>query len=307
MWKYKVQSLIGIIGLAVGFTCFALSVLWIHYERSYDSFHESSERLYLVRNKSNTDNSGFTPATPYPLASYLSETFPEIEDACNTSSHSTKIEVDGITHETFQASADSSFMRMFNIEITTGNLDFLVPNSKKVAITEEFSKMLWGDDDPFGKQISISKNEYTVCATVKGWPNHSNFYFQLLVPPNPIPVWYASYLNTLIRLKKGTDVKAFEEKIFEHKIERENIVFTNMKLTPLTSLRYDNPVNEAMIEYKYIFLFVLSGGLLILCSLFNYLTLFFSRFRIRLKELAVRIENGSSGSDRKSTRLNSSH
>lgn len=36
--KYKTQSLVSIIGLAVGFTCFALSVLWIRYEMTYDNF-----------------------------------------------------------------------------------------------------------------------------------------------------------------------------------------------------------------------------------------------------------------------------
>ena len=41
--KYKTQTLISIIGLSVGFTCFALSVLWIRYEMTYDNFHERSE------------------------------------------------------------------------------------------------------------------------------------------------------------------------------------------------------------------------------------------------------------------------
>ena len=36
--KYKTQTLISIIGLSVGFTCFALSVLWIRYEMTYDIF-----------------------------------------------------------------------------------------------------------------------------------------------------------------------------------------------------------------------------------------------------------------------------
>ena len=39
LMKYKPQSFVSIIGLAVGFTCFALSVLWIHYEMTYDNFH----------------------------------------------------------------------------------------------------------------------------------------------------------------------------------------------------------------------------------------------------------------------------
>ena len=36
--KYKSQSVISIIGLAIGFTCFALSTLWIRYEQTYDTF-----------------------------------------------------------------------------------------------------------------------------------------------------------------------------------------------------------------------------------------------------------------------------
>ena len=37
--KYKTQSIISIIGLAVGITCFALATLWIRYEMTYDTFH----------------------------------------------------------------------------------------------------------------------------------------------------------------------------------------------------------------------------------------------------------------------------
>lgn len=49
--KYKTQSIVSIVGLAIGFTCFALSVLWIRYEMTYDDFHEGSERIYLAGNK----------------------------------------------------------------------------------------------------------------------------------------------------------------------------------------------------------------------------------------------------------------
>ncbi len=49
--KYKTQSLVSIIGLAVGFTCFALSVLWIRYEMTYDNFHEGADRIYTGMKK----------------------------------------------------------------------------------------------------------------------------------------------------------------------------------------------------------------------------------------------------------------
>ena len=49
--KYKTQSIVSIVGLAIGFTCFALSALWIRYEMTYDTFHEGAERIYLAGNK----------------------------------------------------------------------------------------------------------------------------------------------------------------------------------------------------------------------------------------------------------------
>ena len=71
--KYRSQSFISIFGLAIGFTCFALGSLWIHYEMTYDSFHKDADRIYLVRQKSILDESGMSN-TPRPLAAYLKQT-----------------------------------------------------------------------------------------------------------------------------------------------------------------------------------------------------------------------------------------
>jgi hypothetical protein len=48
MRKYISQTLISVIGLAVGFTCFALATLWIRYEMTFDSFHKNAGQMYVV-------------------------------------------------------------------------------------------------------------------------------------------------------------------------------------------------------------------------------------------------------------------
>ena len=58
--KYKTQSIISILGLAIGFTCFALAVLWIRYEMTYDTFHEGFDRIHLVYQKSALSDTGVT-------------------------------------------------------------------------------------------------------------------------------------------------------------------------------------------------------------------------------------------------------
>ena len=49
--KYKNQTFISVIGLAVGFTCFALAMLWIRYEMTFDSFHKNAGQMYVVKSE----------------------------------------------------------------------------------------------------------------------------------------------------------------------------------------------------------------------------------------------------------------
>ena len=45
MKKYRLQSVVSIISLGIGFACFALAMLWIRYERTFDTQHPEAERL----------------------------------------------------------------------------------------------------------------------------------------------------------------------------------------------------------------------------------------------------------------------
>ncbi|MCG8606912.1 ABC transporter permease [bacterium] len=43
--KYKGYSLINILGLAIGLTCFILIALYVQLELSYDNYHEKGDRI----------------------------------------------------------------------------------------------------------------------------------------------------------------------------------------------------------------------------------------------------------------------
>lgn len=102
--KYKTQTIISIIGLAVGLVSFALSGMWLHYEQTYDTFHEGADRVYVAGTTSNLENSGYSSITSPMLAQHLMNTFPEIESATygnrivtieNTNNGQTLLEKDG--------------------------------------------------------------------------------------------------------------------------------------------------------------------------------------------------------------------
>ena len=137
--KYKSQSIISIIGLAIGFTCFALSTLWIRYEQTYDTFHKGADRIYLVRVESYMSSSGISEITPYPLAGFLKATFPEVEDACNMQAWGMAFKYKGKEYTSFKIGVDSATVNMFDFQLISGSRDFMLQNNNKLAITDRLT------------------------------------------------------------------------------------------------------------------------------------------------------------------------
>jgi ABC-type antimicrobial peptide transport system permease subunit len=192
---------------------------------------------------------------------------------------------------------------MFNVKIVEGNMDFLIPDGKKVAITRKKALQLFGNESPVGKKIVMNDHslaEYEICAVVSGLSEHSNYSFDFLgkfefwstVPEG----WNLTFVHTLVETVSGIDMDALKEKLHEHKISGIGGHFAEyMTLVPITSVRYTDVSVRREVKFQHIIIFALAGSLLILCTLFNYLTLFVSRFRMRQRELALRTVYGASG------------
>jgi len=299
MWKYKNQTLISVIGLAVGFTCFALSTLWIRYETSFDSFHKNAKQMYVVYSPDQFNPSGYSRKTNYPLASYLKETFPEVANAMTLlPSRPSNVTVDDIEYPVKLIQADSSFFSMFDARILDGSIDYVVQGNK-FAITNEKARQLFGNENPIGKTFQLWNNEYTICAVVSDMPKRSNYTFDLIRPfnTNLLNLNWFIYMgeNTIIELLPGTDIEAFKKKLYEHDTGEERANINKLIIKPITELRYLDKDIEREVKFQHILIFAVSGLMVVLCSLFNYLTLFVSRFRIRQKELALRLVCGASG------------
>ena len=49
--KYKVQSAISIVGLAIGLICFTYGWNWYRYETNYDGFYPQSGQIYRINKR----------------------------------------------------------------------------------------------------------------------------------------------------------------------------------------------------------------------------------------------------------------
>ena len=302
--KYRTQSVISILGLAVGFVCFALATLWIHYEMTYDDSYDGADRMYILYRKDVLHNSGYSIFSSYPMSTLLKETFPEVEDVCafnRWKEGDIKVE-GGASVKVPVVIADSCFMNMFQVSLFAGNMDFMYTD-EKVALTKDLSMQLFGSTDVLGQKVIIQDNERTVCAVLGGL-EHSNLSFGYWSDGGYFRQWFDDWSNgsyyTVIKLHKGVDPDVFQQKMleFSEKASDENIKSIQYyKLMPLTQYHYAHFNDEKAIQFNYLIFFSLIGALVILCSLFNFLSLFITRLRMRMREIGLRKVCGSSTKD----------
>jgi ABC-type antimicrobial peptide transport system permease subunit len=299
--KYKSQTLISVAGLAIGFVVFAMASLWLRYEMSYDGFHKNADRLYCVSTPNIAMPNQISRQVPDFLGEHLRTTFPEISNATTVKIERNAFYIDEVRHSCDVLSIDSSFLRMFDIKIIEGSIEFLIPDSKKIAITREKARQLFGDRSPVGQYLKSGNysvrytktgyvrtdEEYTVCAVVTGFSKRSNYPFDYLRYNDNLGV--PDDKHAIIELVPDIDVEAFKKKLRDKAVQHWNVT-----LTPLTAVYYKDSNKERDVQFQHIVIFSIAGSLLILCTLFNYLTLFISRFRIRQRELALRIVCGAS-------------
>lgn len=302
--KYKVQSAVSILGLAVGFVCFSLSLYWIHYEMTYDHFRQDADRIYMVRTNDEYTEGKISTRVPYSLAAYLAQHFPDIAVAAPFHLISERISVNDKYQDAVFSSADSAWMNLMDIRIIKGNRNFMLPkDNAEIAITEEAAKKWFRTEDPIGKEVKMLRRTKKICAIVQAENRHTNFPFDSIGNPELGKTWWYITWSILIKVKPDTDIEELESKINANlPAELKQVTLTRKTgieriiLTPLSKLHYAKDFRddkEAGITFQYIIYFSIAGILIITCALINYLTLFINRMRVRQREMALRMIHGA--------------
>ena len=293
LMKYKMQSLISIFGLAVGFVCFALSLIWIQYESTYDSQYKDSDRRFLLYTSSALNETGYSVSNTYKGFKGVKDEFPEIKSFIALSLWKNEIMVDGVKHSDINyLLSDSSFIDIFELKLLKGSLDFL-HDDKLSAITASCAKRLFGTTDVIGKQYTGNHDNatFTIGAVFEDL-KHSNYsfdiwgecnYFDRLKKNENAGIGEGFYI-----LHKGVDVQKLLDKMHTCQNKEIKLKVNSAGLLPLTEYHHSELNEKSKIQFYYLILFAAVGVLIILCALFNYLSIFVIRLGIRRKEIGLR-------------------
>ena len=302
--KYRLQSAVSVVSLAIGFACFALASMWIKYETTYDGFHRDADKLYfLVKDHSEWGKAGDILENVHTVfCDTVYKHCPEIvESALFERSYFQPKEG---KMEPYIA-CDSSFFDFFDIRLLVGDRGFL-QRKGEIAVTRQKAEEWWPGENPLGKELEDKYGKhFVVSAIVEGWGTHTNLTFAFLSGDSEARMYPSSGGQYAVRLAPKADVKSINRRLDTLKIDYyywtktgyQNHIgcYGDLELVPAKELRHRLNYEQMEVQIHHIYLFALAGGMLILCGLLNYLTMFVNRLFIRQREIALRTVFGATG------------
>lgn len=310
--KHKSFSLINILGLAISMSICLLIILFLVDQKSYDRFHEHSDRIYRVISdfKSPGNNiSDLYATTPADMADLLELNFPAIQNVTRVrDGFSGEIRFKDKIIPLQGMYADSSFLQIFNFDLLKGNPQTALSNPGSIVLTPESARKIFGEAEAIGKTVSaLGGRDYIVTGIIDD-DVKSHFRFGSLVSYATLEAdakaskrlknWkesiYDSY--TYLLLHDEANAGAIESRLpsliptHYSDPEAKNIV-KSFSLQGLTEINLGPPLSN---EIGWVFpgiiawFLVAFGTVIILIASFNYVSLTVARAINRTKEVGIR-------------------
>jgi len=305
--RSKVYSMINILGLAIGLTCFLYIIHYVQYERSYENFHQNADNIARVTldiykgNEFVVADCGMY-ARIGPL---LKEELPEVIDYARLwllGSRVVKAE-ERKFYEGRLYLADPSVFKLFSFNILQGRPALSDP--LQVVITKTIAQKYFGQLEVVGKLMEIENKLFTITAVVDDVPANSHLKFDLLLSHSSASKFWEYDENgyegnnefTYLLMKPPVDMAEFNKKLrllsikLKDKIGDDRLVAQSLKDIHLYSNKTFEAEPNGNAQAIY---FLMAVGIFILCiALVNYINLSTARAMERAREVGIRKVMGS--------------
>ena len=235
--RNKLNTLVNILGLVIGFVISILATLFSKHELTYDSWLPDSELLYRYEvSFGETIETLDHYSTSHPaVRELLLETFPQIESAVRI--FETQLIVETLDKRKFQYNVryvDTNFFEVFDLPMILGEKSTALITNNSMMISESTAQRLFGDGNPIGKILNtnnmrnsdndfskqrsednqLMQRDYVVTGVFKDIPTNSHLVLDIIAPfeaTDPFPRYYGNWaynhgnVYTYLKLKSVED------------------------------------------------------------------------------------------------------
>ena len=303
--RNKLNSVINILGFAIGLSSFILISLFVNYEFNWDTHNINHERIYLLNQVKNySRQEQYLNQTPGALAKALLEQIPEVENALffrEVWGEVLSSSKDKTINEPLGIYADNSVFEMFTFNFIKGDPSTALSNPNSIVLSESLAKKHFGNTDIIGKVINTDNSTYNVSAVIEDMPLNSkfraNYFISLKVfnQNNNIDVytdWERNNVRTFLQLKNSEDRTLVSQKAAEIiNTNQTDEVQSSVFLERLSKLHLERGTKG---EFYIMSIYAILGFLILIISCINFLNLSTVQFSTRMVEIGVKKVFGSS-------------
>lgn len=249
MRKKQLITLISLITLIVGVLSFQLTFSWVQNEQSMDDFHSKKDRIHIGATRLSPESNliAFSLSGIFRI-DYTN--YPEIEESIFIHTYmpgEIHFNTGGVSHTGKGLITDSTFLEVFDFDIKNGSPDALY-NPTNILITEDYSKKVFGDDDPIGKFVKVSCDQegvYQIAGILENIPSNSSLTFDFLVPRHSKNFWRRAPQD-IILLNEGVELATINEKFKLIGEQSERFPNSEAFLFPFQNVYKDKPFNISL-------------------------------------------------------------
>jgi putative ABC transport system permease protein len=314
IWRSKVNSIINILGLAVGIACAILIVLFVKDEVTYDQFHSKIDRLYRVTTTMSREGDGETGGmTPFVVGLNVKDEIQDIESAIVHTSYNDMVEHGEAKFRELITIVGSDFFNMFNFRVLDGSIVGALDKITDLVLTKEMAEKYFGRIDVAGENLSINAGgelkEYLVTAVLDNVPSNSSLQFDMLINDDNLKYlfqerqlnhWFmiAGEVYVLLRegatkkdteakfpdmIKKGLGEERFEQMQYENGLQPMADIHLGPQMSSLA------PISDP----KYTMILGAIAALILLIASINFITISLAKSINRSREIGVRKSVGA--------------
>ncbi len=194
-----------------------------------DKGYDQIDQIYQVMEHVEIPSGiGTASNTAGPMAQGLADDFPEVEIGATARTKSINPNTLSFGDKNVKAKglyASKDFFSLFSFPLLEGSPEQILQDPSSVIITESLARRLFGNErDIIGKQVLLQREQpLQVSGILKDFDKHTSLQFDYVLSFEAwaeentwVQAWQNRHPQAFVRFQKGTDIAAFNEKIYDY-------------------------------------------------------------------------------------------